>query len=58
MKFTTPVCISMALVGMVAAVAVYSARQMARKRAEDQHRDECLDQTLEDSFPASDPPPF
>jgi hypothetical protein len=39
-----------------AAIAAYAMR-CRRLRAQDQHREECLDTALADTFPASDPLP-
>lgn len=54
---------NLSLFGIYAALALALAsgdrtRQLSHERAEDQHREQALDDTLEDSFPASDPPPF
>ncbi|MCC7184980.1 MAG: hypothetical protein IT185_01980 [Acidobacteria bacterium] len=50
------------LTAALAAAAIAAGYVLIKSRrdraAEAQHREECLDHTLEDSFPASDPPSF
>ncbi|NOT45585.1 MAG: hypothetical protein HOP14_13360 [Acidobacteria bacterium] len=45
--------LSVVLTGVAVGIAVIKAR---RTRAATEHREDLLDQALDDSFPASDPP--